>query len=142
MAQESQEGKVQLGGCVIMEDNPDTHCRACGHDWIAGRTGPPPEESCLACYRGATETCVAFEGDGEWIVANLMRAGGMTLEAAKNTYEAYLIENDPDHTLGKVPAGSQTIAVRLCPDCAAKAGLSVGAIGGDVPCYQEPAQFR
>jgi hypothetical protein len=24
---------VHLGGCIISEDNPSWHCKACGHEW-------------------------------------------------------------------------------------------------------------
>ena len=34
MAQEAREQTIQLGGCLLIEGNPNAHCRACGHDWI------------------------------------------------------------------------------------------------------------
>ena len=26
-------GEIELGGCVIMDDNPDFHCTSCGARW-------------------------------------------------------------------------------------------------------------
>lgn len=71
-----------------------------------------------------------------------MRAGGGTFEEAKGAYEVYLVENDPAHEPGKYPTASRTLTVRLCPDCAAKAKLSVGLLDAGVPCYSEPPEFR
>ena len=31
--EESQEGKVHLGGCAIEENQPQKHCNNCGHEW-------------------------------------------------------------------------------------------------------------
>ena len=27
------EGKILLGGCCIVDDNPDWHCKECTHEW-------------------------------------------------------------------------------------------------------------
>jgi hypothetical protein len=29
------KGLVELGGCLIVQGDPDTHCRRCGHNWLA-----------------------------------------------------------------------------------------------------------
>ena len=29
IAEESQKGKVELGGCVVEENDPDWHCKEC-----------------------------------------------------------------------------------------------------------------
>ena len=29
----AERGDIELGGCVIFEDKPDWHCRACGNEW-------------------------------------------------------------------------------------------------------------
>src|ERR1700694_3764906 len=29
------KGLVELGGCSIVQGDPDTHCRGCGHNWLA-----------------------------------------------------------------------------------------------------------
>ena len=31
--QEAEVGKVKLGGCVIIEDNPEYFCKDCEHEW-------------------------------------------------------------------------------------------------------------
>ena len=31
--QDSDEGKVHLGGCIVDIDNPKWHCNDCEHDW-------------------------------------------------------------------------------------------------------------
>jgi len=29
-----QEGKLKLGGIMMLEDSPDWHCIGCGHEWL------------------------------------------------------------------------------------------------------------
>jgi DNA-directed RNA polymerase subunit RPC12/RpoP len=31
-----ERGEVELGGCVIGENDPEWHCKKCGHDWGDG----------------------------------------------------------------------------------------------------------
>jgi len=33
LAEASNKGEVELGGCVIMVDDPKWRCKACGHGW-------------------------------------------------------------------------------------------------------------
>ncbi|MFC0014134.1 MULTISPECIES: hypothetical protein [Allobacillus] len=33
LAMESDEGKVLLGGCVVMPNSPEYHCRICDNEW-------------------------------------------------------------------------------------------------------------
>ena len=33
MFEESDLGKVELGGCCMETDVPDRHCKACEHQW-------------------------------------------------------------------------------------------------------------
>jgi len=33
LIQEQEEGKVELGGCLISEDNPRRCCKDCRHRW-------------------------------------------------------------------------------------------------------------
>ena len=33
LAEEAEKGKVVLGGCCVMEDNPVYHCDRCQHQW-------------------------------------------------------------------------------------------------------------
>jgi hypothetical protein len=37
----ASRGEVQLGGCCITGDDPDRHCRCCGHQWRRGGQGEP-----------------------------------------------------------------------------------------------------
>ena len=32
-AEAAENGQIALGGCVIVEDQPQFRCRACGHEW-------------------------------------------------------------------------------------------------------------
>jgi len=32
-----KRGEVELGGCLVTGDDPDTACAACGHRWHKGR---------------------------------------------------------------------------------------------------------
>ena len=38
LRQEELEGKIMLGGCCESDDNPDLHCKECGHEWSRSRT--------------------------------------------------------------------------------------------------------
>lgn len=29
----SRRGELHLGGCLVTGDDPDWHCRSCGHEW-------------------------------------------------------------------------------------------------------------
>ena len=33
MERDIEKGKVVLGGCCIMDDDPDRHCNDCDYDW-------------------------------------------------------------------------------------------------------------
>jgi hypothetical protein len=33
LRQEELEGKIMLGGCCIIDDAPDLHCKECKHEW-------------------------------------------------------------------------------------------------------------
>jgi hypothetical protein len=33
MVEESAAGRVDLGGCMITPESPDSHCVRCGHEW-------------------------------------------------------------------------------------------------------------
>jgi len=30
---EELDGKIMLGGCCIIDDAPDLHCKECKHEW-------------------------------------------------------------------------------------------------------------
>jgi hypothetical protein len=36
----SERGEVLIGGCILMGDDPDRHCVACGIDWVSGVVDP------------------------------------------------------------------------------------------------------
>ena len=42
LIKEAEEGRVELGGCVIEEGSPRWSCEVCGHRW--GGAKPPGEE--------------------------------------------------------------------------------------------------
>ena len=33
MWDEQEEGKIELGGCVVSEEEPDYHCNECKYEW-------------------------------------------------------------------------------------------------------------
>jgi len=33
MMEESQRGKIVLGGCIVTDDDPEWHCKDCAHQW-------------------------------------------------------------------------------------------------------------
>ena len=41
LAEASERGEVQLGGCVVTDHDPVWHCKACAHDWRESVTRPP-----------------------------------------------------------------------------------------------------
>ena len=83
--------------------------------------------SCVVCLNG-TETAVAFEGEAEWVIAGFTVLGVMSDQS-----RATLAESAPERWQdGKVPAGRVTEAVRVCGDCAGRAGFPVGLIDAGV----------
>ncbi len=30
----AEQGRVELGGCMVMENQPNARCRSCGHGWV------------------------------------------------------------------------------------------------------------
>lgn len=39
------EGRVVLGGCCVVGDDPDRHCNDCGHEWRTSSRAPKPRIS-------------------------------------------------------------------------------------------------
>ena len=37
MQQDYYEGKIKLGGCSMVENNPDYHCKDCKYEWQRGK---------------------------------------------------------------------------------------------------------
>jgi hypothetical protein len=33
LIEEEENGLVKLGGCLVADDNPKWHCKACEHSW-------------------------------------------------------------------------------------------------------------
>ncbi len=31
--EQAEAAKIKLGGCIILDDNPDHFCRNCGYEW-------------------------------------------------------------------------------------------------------------
>ena len=48
MREDGRAGKVRLGGCIIMDDNPEWYCKACHYEW---QTDHPQDGRviCLEC---------------------------------------------------------------------------------------------
>ncbi len=45
MMEEGRTGKVRLGGCIIMDDNPEWYCKACRYEWQTDH----PEDGRFTC---------------------------------------------------------------------------------------------
>jgi hypothetical protein len=70
--------------------------------------------SCIICGRG-TDTGVAVRGEGEWHIAALINLG-VPEDEAEETHRT-----GTGSDLGKVPAGTYTVFVRVCAACIAEA---------------------
>jgi len=48
MREDGRTGKIGLGGCIIMDDNPEWYCKVCRYEW---QTAHPQDGSviCLGC---------------------------------------------------------------------------------------------
>ena len=33
LAEKESNGEVKLGGCLVIEGNPEWHCKNCGYEW-------------------------------------------------------------------------------------------------------------
>ena len=56
MMEEEKTGKIRLGGCIIMDDNPEWYCKACRYEW---QTDHPDDGrfSCAECGE-IEENCI------------------------------------------------------------------------------------
>ena len=85
-------------------------------------------DSCSVCLRG-TDTALAFAGSPDWVVAGMIVLGIPSDEATA------MLSGTP----GEVPnVASMKRAIRVCEECAARAGMSVGPLmaGGSLPTYR------
>jgi hypothetical protein len=94
----------------------------------------PPFEPCLGCSRGDVSTFVLVEGSPDFFVAAISKLAGVGLEEAGTIARTY---DQPDQT-------PSYYAVRLCRDCAAKAGAEALVVdqgrfgeGLEMPAYRE-----
>jgi hypothetical protein len=95
-----------------------------------------PFDSCLCCLRGDTTTGLLLEGSPEWVVVSFHKLTDMSLDEAKETF--YAMAEEAGYDPGMVRLGSNRWGVRLCLQCAQKAGARVGELGGDsIPLYAE-----
>ncbi len=39
--EQSERNEIKLGGCVLMEGQPERHCTSCGHEWQIVRRKSP-----------------------------------------------------------------------------------------------------
>ena len=63
MREDAIKGKIHLGGCMIMDDNPEWYCKACRYEW---QTDHPHDGriTCLECGEiGEDCICELLEGD-------------------------------------------------------------------------------
>jgi hypothetical protein len=91
------------------------------------------DNGCAACRRGDTTTALVFVGEPEWIKRGLAHVG-ITGDQARA-----VAEGAPESVRGR----RMSIAVRLCRECAEKAGMPVGDIhaglqGGPMPTISQP----
>jgi hypothetical protein len=93
----------------------------------------PPHESCVGCFKGDTDTAVGFRGEREFAIVALEKMG-LPREEAMASFLAFC-ELELGCDRGMVPGGVNTFVFRVCPDCAQRAGLTVGKIGGEFPVY-------
>ncbi len=95
-----------------------------------------PHDSCIACFRGDTDTGLVLQGEAEFLAAGLL-VMGLSEQEAMGTVEVFAEEMGCKP--GKVPAGVRDWVLRVCRDCASKAGLTVGKLGaGELPGYAPP----
>jgi hypothetical protein len=95
-----------------------------------------PFESCIVCFAGDTTTCIAFEGEAEWMIAGLHKIG-LPVDQAQATF-LFIAASELGCEPGTVPDGRFTEVVRLCQRCAEKANVPVGEPGGLVPTLHAP----
>lgn len=94
-----------------------------------------PHDACVPCYRGDTTTALVFRGEAEWAIAGLCVLG-VPVEEASATVEVFA-EQELGAPKGTVPAGTLDLGVRVCRDCARKAGFPVGKVGrGGLPVIE------
>jgi hypothetical protein len=104
---------------------------------MSGMPRVAPFESCVVCLRGDTDTGLVVRGEAEFVVAFLHAQLGVPVEQATGTIEAYA-ERELGCEPGKIPDGSSDYAMRLCRDCARKAGVKVGTVSsGQLPGYSQ-----
>ena len=83
-----------------------------------------PFNSCVVCFKGDVSTAVGFIGEAEWLMAGLEVAG------VPNNQAIAMVERQAAEQYGcdagHVPEGEMQMAMRICPECAAKANFPVG----------------
>ena len=103
-----------------------------------------PYRSCIACFKGDTDTGFVIQGESEWIMVAMHKLAGIPLADARATF-AYWAEDVMGCDPGMVPVGEVTHAVRLCRDCARKTGVTLAPnveAKGDLPTYVQPPDQR
>ncbi|MGO8906619.1 MAG: hypothetical protein ACLQMH_13490 [Solirubrobacteraceae bacterium] len=99
-----------------------------------------PLESCAGCRKGDTHTALILEGEAEWIAANLHNVTGVSVEEAEGMFEMAEAEAYAGwlSTVKPNREGMLVCPVRLCHECAAKAGMSVEVLPGPLPVIGQP----
>jgi hypothetical protein len=90
----------------------------------------------VACLQ-PTDTALAFEGCGEWLVAGLHVLGLAVEDAEAMVSRAF------GCTPGEVPAGREALTVRVCRSCVQDCGApfpepALAVVGGPVPAVRQP----
>lgn len=90
-------------------------------------------DTCAACLR-PTDTALAFEGDGEFMIASLMQFEMSINDAASTLCAATGCDE------GMVPVGTFTTILRICQKCANEAGFCSPALlfaDAEIPLYTQ-----
>jgi hypothetical protein len=82
-------------------------------------------------------TALTFRGEAELAIAGLQVLGVRADESA-GTLRAFLKEQGWQGGPDEVPAGELIMTVRVCADCASRAGFPVGQPPGPIPTIGVP----
>jgi len=99
-----------------------------------------PFESCAGCLKGNVDTALILEDEAEWIIAGLHNVTGVTVEEAEGMFELATAEAAAGllSTVKPNREGMLVCPVRLCRECAAKAGMAVEVLPGPLPVIGQP----
>ena len=109
------------------------------------------DRPCVACYKEETETWVAFDGSGKWLVAGLVSLGVPRREADATIRYIWMTEGglhgsgiktvvprSDSEKLGPLPRGRNRMIFAVCLECAQAHDCRVSDSKLTVPCYVQP----